>query len=394
MLRQGEIDMCGIAGFWAETLPKDASRLAQHMGNAIRHRGPDSGDHWLGENAGLALVHRRLAIVDLSPSGAQPMACATGRYRLVYNGEIYNHRILRQELEAAGIIDWNGHSDTETLLALIHRYGFAGALERCVGMFALALWDRQDRKLYLARDRMGEKPLYFGRQGGSFLFGSELKALRRHPHWQGEIDRDAITLLMRHNYIGGPYCIYRGLKKLLPGHYVVVSDNGQHVSEPVCYWSLEESVQAGQQDPFQGSANEAIDALEALLMDAVGLQMEADVPLGAFLSGGYDSSTVVALMQAQSRHPVRTFSIGFHEQGYNEAEHAKAVAAHLKTDHTELYVSSQDAMSVIPKLSSMYDEPFSDSSQIPTHLVSALAREQVTVSLSGCLLYTSDAADE
>lgn len=375
--------MCGIAGFWADHLPPRAGEIAHGMGQAILHRGPDMGDVWKDDAAGIALIHRRLAIVDLSPAGAQPMVSADGHHVIVFNGELYNHRALREELVAQGIGDWRGHSDTETLLAMIAHLGLGPTLARCIGMFAFALWDRQDRKLFLARNRMGEKPLYLGRQGKSFLFGSELKALRAHPDWQGEIDRDAITLLMRHNYIGAPHCIYRGMQKLLPGHYVEVADHGRQINAPVCYWSLESSIDQGRAEPFDGTPQEAVDALEVLLMDAVGQQMEADVPLGAFLSGGYDSSLVVALMQAQSSRPVRSFTIGLHEDGYNEATHAEAVARHLGTDHTELYVTARDALDVIPRLPQTYDEPFSDSSQIPTHLVSALARQHVTVSLSG-----------
>lgn len=375
--------MCGIAGFWAESPVQGAEQLAQKMGVAILHRGPDSSSTWHDEAAGLSLVHRRLAILDLSPAGAQPMTSRCGRYILCYNGEIYNYRALRGNLEATGHGGWRGKSDTEVLLALIVRDGLHKALEQSVGMFAIALWDRKEKVLTLARDRIGEKPLYYGRQGGSLLFASELKALRVHPDWQGDIDRDAITLLMRHNYIGAPYCIYRGIKKLLPGHYVEVRENGWQVSDPISYWSLEGSVLRGQANPLTLSDTEATDQLEELLMDAIGQQMEADVPLGAFLSGGVDSSTVVALMQAQSSRPVKSFSIGFHEQGYDEAQHAKAVAAYLKTDHTELYISAKEAMNLIPRLPQIFDEPFSDSSQIPTHLVSVLARRHVTVSLSG-----------
>jgi asparagine synthase (glutamine-hydrolysing) len=375
--------MCGIAGFWADSLPPAASDLASLIGRAIEHRGPDTSGFWKNDSAGILLIHRRLAIVDLSPTGVQPMGSVSGRYIIVFNGEIYNHRALRKELEFESISHWRGHSDTETLLAIIEHWGLHQALERCIGMFAFALWDQHERKLVLARDRIGEKPLYFGHQGSSFLFASELKALRAHPDWSGEINRDAITLLMRHNYIGAPHCIYRGMQKLLPGHYIEVTENGRKISEPQCYWSLEASISLGQEAPFNGSPEEAVDTLEALLKDAVRQQMEADVPLGAFLSGGYDSSLIVAMMQAQTSRPIRTFTIGFHETGYDEAACARAVAKHLGTEHTELYVSARDAVAVIPRLPKIYDEPFADSSQIPTYLVSALARQHVTVSLSG-----------
>ncbi|WP_164662049.1 asparagine synthase (glutamine-hydrolyzing) [Tropicibacter sp. Alg240-R139] len=380
--------MCGITGFWSAN-PIDApANLARHMAEAMIHRGPDSCGEWTDDTRGLALAHRRLAIIDLSPSGHQPMQSNNERYILSYNGEIYNHLEIRTELEIQGHSTWRGHSDTETLLAAISQWGLEGALQRCNGMFAFALWDRDSEKLFLARDRMGEKPLYYGRNGNSFLFTSELKTLRRHPDWQGTINRNALASFTRHNYVPGPHCIYEGLFKLPPAHFLVVSEDGRMVSEPICYWSLEDAVTQGQNDPLTCSDQEATDQLEALLMDAVGLRMAADVPLGAFLSGGFDSTTIVALMQAQAQRPVRTFSIGFHEEGYNEAVHAKAVAEHLGTDHTELYVTPEDALEVIPKLPAMYDEPFSDSSQIPTHLVSKMAREHVTVSLSG------DAGDE
>lgn len=380
--------MCGITGFWSVNSIHDPAALARQMGDAILHRGPDSNGEWADPTIGLGLAHRRLAIIDLSASGHQPMECWNGRYILSYNGEIYNHTDIRAELEAAGYGRWQGHSDTETLLAAFTEWGIDGTLARCNGMFAFALWDTETQKLFLARDRMGEKPLYYGRNGDSFLFGSELKALRQHPAWQGEINRNALASFVRHNYVPGQQCIFEGLQKLPPAHYIVVSETGRVISDPICYWSLENAVKSGQTTPLAGSDNDAIDQLESLLMDAVGIRMAADVPLGAFLSGGFDSTTIVALMQAQAKRPVRTFSIGFNEEGYNEAVHAKAVAQHLGTDHTELYVTSEDALAVIPKLSSMYDEPFSDSSQIPTFLVSQMARAHVTVSLSG------DAGDE
>ncbi|MDA3970257.1 MAG: asparagine synthase (glutamine-hydrolyzing) [Desulfobulbaceae bacterium] len=357
--------------------------IAERMAHRIQSRGPDDAGVWTEEGAGLALAHRRLSIIDLSPAGHQPMHSPCGRYTLVFNGEIYNHQDLRAELEAeGGAFDWRGHSDTETLLAALRHWGMQGALSRLNGMFAFALWDASERTLFLARDRLGEKPLYYGRSGNAFLFGSELKALAAHPDWQGAIDRDALALYMRHNYVPAPWSIYQGIAKLPPAHFVVIRENGRNVGEPFCYWDLgriaEQGVAAGAGEP------EALtDELDALLRDAVGRRMAADVPLGAFLSGGYDSTTVAALMQSQSERPVKTFTIGFHEEGYNEARHAKAVAEHLGTEHTELYVTPEEAMAVIPKLPTIYDEPFSDSSQIPTFLVSQLARQHVTVSLSG-----------
>ena len=383
--------MCGFAGFLGGAAMFGggrASSVASAMAGCIRHRGPDHGGLWLDPEAGVALAHRRLAIVDLSPAGEQPMHSASGRYVTIYNGEIYNHLELRRQLEAEGHGGrWRGHSDTETLLAAVEAWGIRGALERSIGMFALALWDRRERQLILARDRLGEKPLYYGWQGESFLFGSELKAFRHHPAFAGEIDRDALTLLMRHNYIPAPHSIYRGIAKLMPGCLATLRA-GRRELEIEAYWSAVEAAEQGVRNPVQAGPEEAVESLERLLMDAVGQQMIADVPLGAFLSGGVDSSTIVALMQAQSSRPVKTFSIGFHEEEYNEAAHAKAVAEHLGTDHTELYVTPREAMQVVPLLPEMYDEPFADSSQIPTYLVSKLARRSVTVSLSG------DAGDE
>lgn len=387
--------MCGFAGFLGfGALGLDSvPATAQKMGNAIRHRGPDDSGVWHDENGQIALVHQRLSIVDLSPAGHQPMISPSGRYVIAFNGEIYNHQVLRRELEKTTQPQggWRGHSDTETLLAGIDAWGFEATLTRAVGMFAVALWDRQTRLLSLARDRVGEKPLYFGWQGQGqrrvFLFGSELGALKAHPAFAAAIDRGALALLMRHNYIPAPHSIHEGIAKLEPGTLLRVSLAAQ---EPQVqrYWDFLATAQAGRANPFVGTPEQAVDALEALIKDSVGQQMMADVPLGAFLSGGIDSSTVVALMQAQSSRPVKTFTIGFHEEGYNEAVHAKAVAAHLGTDHTELYVTPEEAMAVIPRLPTLYSEPFADSSQIPTFLVSELARQHVTVSLSG------DAGDE
>ncbi|MHB1934961.1 MAG: asparagine synthase (glutamine-hydrolyzing) [Acidobacteriaceae bacterium] len=381
--------MCGLTGFWqlGGFSASEATALATAMAQRIAHRGPNDSGVWIDAGAGLALAFRRLSILDLSSAGHQPMVSASGRYVIVFNGEIYNYLQLRSELEGEGSVAWRGHSDTETLLAGFEAWGVEATLKKTVGMFAIALWDRAERTLYLARDRMGEKPLYYGWQNDVFLFGSELKALRAHPAFRGEIDRDAITLLLRHNCIPAPYSIYQGIRKLLPGTYLKFLP-GQRDGGPTPYWSLREVVEQGQAQPFSGSESEAVTALETHLLEAIGLQMIADVPLGAFLSGGIDSSTIVALMQAQSSQPVKTFTIGSHQQGYNEAEHAKAVARHLGTVHTELYVTPNDAMNVIPRLPTLYDEPFSDSSQIPTFLVSQMAKQHVTVSLSG------DAGDE
>ena len=373
--------MCGITGFWSfgrESGPAIAERMARR----IERRGPDDAGVWADDAAGLVLAHRRLSILDLSPAGHQPMVSPCGRYVLVYNGEIYNHLDLRRDLEAqGGHFDWRGHSDTETLLAALRHWGVEGALRRSNGMFAFALWDVRDHALYLARDRMGEKPLYYGRNGDSFLFASELKALRAFPGWSGDVDRDALALYLRHNYVPSPWSIYRGIHKLSPAHFVTIRDGGRQVGEPVCYWSLPAIASDGVRQT--GDVSALTDELDVLLRQAVGSRMMSDVPLGAFLSGGFDSTMVVAQMQAQSSRPVKTFSIGFHEVDHNEAQHAKAVAAYLGTDHTELYVSPEEAISVIPRLPEIYDEPFADSSQIPTFLVSQLARRHVTVSLSG-----------
>lgn len=368
--------MCGFAGVFGR--PSSAGNL-RSMGLAIASRGPDDSGVWIDPEASLGLVHRRLSIMDLSPAGHQPMASACERYVIAFNGEIYNHSELRQSL---GHSSWRGHSDTETLLAAIANWGIEATLKQCVGMFAFALWDRKTRRLTLARDRLGEKPLYYGWQGDVFLFGSELKALKAHPAFRAEIDRDALTLFLRHNAIPAPYSIYEGIHKLPPGTFLQLHAE-QRDARPVPYWSAKMAAEAGQRNRFQGSDVEAVAELERLLGKAVNGQMVADVPLGAFLSGGIDSTSVVALMQSQSIRPVKTFTIGFHEEDYNEADQAHTVARHLGTEHTELYVTPQDAMDVIPSLPTIYDEPFADSSQIPTYLVSRLARQHVTVSLSG-----------
>ncbi len=387
--------MCGFAGILSPSSNDSLSlsERARRMADTLVHRGPDDEGVWVDAKAGVALGHRRLAILDLSPQGHQPMESAAGRYVIACNGEIYNFQVLRGELDGAsgGTIPWRGHSDTEVMLAAFEAWGIKEALKRFVGMFAFALWDRKNTVLHLARDRMGEKPLYYGWSNGAFLFGSELKALRAYPAFGAEVDRGAIVLLLRHNYIPAPYTIYQGIRKLPPGALVTLTrEQAQRREEPSVsrYWSLRDVAERGIAQREALDDTEAVERLDGLLREAVAHQMVADVPLGAFLSGGVDSSTVVALMQAQSARPVKTFTIGFAEEGYNEAVHAKAVAQHLGTDHTELYVTPEEAMAVIPRLPELYDEPFSDSSQIPTFLVSRLARSAVTVSLSG------DAGDE
>lgn len=376
--------MCGITGFWDTSRQKSAlemQAIAQKMSDALLHRGPDDGGAWVDAAAGIALGHRRLAIVDLSPQGHQPMVSANGRYIIVFNGEIYNFLDLRRELERLGH-RFRGSSDTEVMLAAFTEWGLQQAVQQFNGMFAFALWDCQERVLHLCRDRLGEKPLYYGWMGKTLLFGSQLKALKAYPHFQSEINRDALALFLRHNYIPTPYSIYQGIYKLPPAT-VLTWNGGETRSSPIPYWSAKQIAESGVTHPFAGSESEAAEKLEALLQEAVKLRMLADVPLGAFLSGGIDSSTIVAMMQRVSSQPVKTFTIGFYENSYNEAAYAKAVAQHLGTDHTELYVTPEEALAVIPKLPTLYDEPFSDSSQIPTFLVSQLARGQVTVALSG-----------
>lgn len=387
--------MCGIVGFLAgrdAESPEVRRTTLKRMADRIRTRGPDDEGYWADEAGPVGLGHRRLSIIDLSPAGHQPMQSESGRFVIVFNGEIYNHQQLRDELQVAGRAPaWRGHSDTESLLAGFDAWGIRATVERAVGMFAIAVYDRKELQLTLARDRLGEKPLYYGWQGrnggASFLFASELKAFKAHPSFDAAINRTALTLLMRHNYVPAPHSIYEGICKLPPGTLLCVSLARR---EPTLtqYWSLPSVVTQGLRSPFDGSTDEAVDALEGVLRQSVRQQMIADVPLGAFLSGGIDSSTIVALMQAQSTRPVKTFTIGFNEEGYNEAIHAKAVARHLGTEHTELYVTPREALDVIPRLPSLYCEPFSDSSQIPTFLVSELSRRSVTVALSG------DAGDE
>ena len=393
--------MCGLVGFLGGLTNNDDNSILLHrMADTLKHRGPDDSGVWHDNEASIGLAHRRLAIVDLSPAGHQPMPSGSGRYLLAFNGEIYNHLALRKELEEIPPapnsikgpgINWCGHSDTETLLAGFDAWGIEATIKKSIGMFAIAVWDKQTKQLTLGRDRLGEKPLYYGWQGQGqqavFLFGSELKALKAHPAFSAEIDRNALCLYMRHNYIPAPYSIYKGIAKLTPGCLLSVSLEHQKPKIEK-YWDVIATAKQGIEQPFSGTPDDAIDALEILLKDAVGQQMMADVPLGAFLSGGIDSSTVVALMQLQSSSPVKTFTIGFNDNGYSEALNAKAVSKYLGTEHTELYISPEQAQAVIPQLTDIYCEPFADSSQLPTFLVSQLAKQKVTVSLSG------DAGDE
>lgn len=353
------------------------------MAAALRHRGPDDCDVWVDESVGVALGHQRLAVIDLSVAGHQPMVSADGRFVITYNGEIYNFRLLRTDLQADGC-DFRGYSDTEVLLEACALWGIEQALQRVNGMFAFALWDRKLRCLHLARDRIGEKPLYYGRNGEKFLFASELKAMRASSGFQPSIDKAALELFLRHNFIPAPCSIYEGIRKLPAGaHFTLALDRAEDLGEPRKYWSLKAVAEEGVRNPYRGSDGDVIQRSRELLYDAVDVRLEADVPLGAFLSGGIDSSLVVALMQSGSSSRVKTFTIGFEEHGYNEAEQARAIARHLGTDHTELYVTPAETREVVPSLPDYYDEPFADSSQIPTYLVSKLASQAVTVSLSG-----------
>ncbi len=380
--------MCGIAGILGFRLGRLNSNIVS-MARMLAHRGPDDGGIWVDNEAGVSLAHRRLSVLDLSAAGHQPMISPSQRFVISYNGEIYNHLELRGELEADERVPaWRGHSDTETLLAGIDAWGLEKTLEKCVGMFAFALWDRRERSLILVRDRIGEKPLYYGWIKDTLVFGSELKAIRAYPGFDARIDRRALTLFLRHNCVPAPWSIYENIWKLPPGCFVRFDarnlagerNTPGHVQ---AYWSARTVAEAGMRDPFPGNEEEATEELIRLIGQSLAGQRIADVPLGAFLSGGIDSSTVVALLQAQSTIPVRTFTIGFHEDDFNEAEQAHDVARHLGTDHTELYVTAEEARSVIPKLPAIYDEPFADSSQIPTYLVARLARRHVTVALSG-----------
>ena len=375
--------MCGIAGFLQRgALRSDAGPIVAAMAGALVHRGPDKSGIWLDEEAGVAFGHQRLSILDLSAAGDQPMLSHHGRYVVTYNGEIYNLDELRRLLSKEAGLTWRGHSDTEVLLAAIEHWGVERALSQLNGMFAFALWDRETRVLTLARDRMGEKPLYYGIINGCFLFGSELKALRAYPEFEANLDRTALSSMFRYDYIPAPRTIWKEISKLAAGHWLQVKGNGASIGEATPYWSLEECASFGAAHQFE-DPEQMIADLDRLLRDSVKMRMMADVPVGAFLSGGIDSSLIVALMQAQSAKKVKSFTIGFEEDAYDEAPHASAVAKELGTDHTELYLTSKDALELIPSLASWWDEPFGDSSQIPTLLVSQLSSRSVKVVLSG-----------
>lgn len=385
--------MCGLTGIFVAIPNSAALESVEQMTNALHHRGPDAGATFVDEAVGLALGHRRLAIIELSERGAQPMHSADGRYMLAFNGEIYNHLDLRQELVSRRAVSWRGTSDTETLVECFAAWGIEATLKKAVGMFAIALWDRRERRLTLARDRFGEKPLYYGFVGqgraSTLIFGSELKALRAFSGFDNPVDRDALALFLRYSYVPAPWSIYRNVFKLEPGALLTLTaeDVASQRRDIQKFWTYEEVVASGLANPITDEAL-GLDQLEHVLSEAVGLQLEADVPVGAFLSGGIDSSTIAALMQARSSRRIKTFTIGFDEAGFDEAPHARAVARHLGTDHHEIRVSASEAREVIPHLSSQYDEPFGDSSQIPTSIVCAVARREVTVALSG------DAGDE
>lgn len=377
--------MCGITGFCGDFQPAATlTATAWRMANSLLHRGPDDGGVWVETSAGLSLAQRRLAILDLSPHGHQPMLSNCGRWVFVFNGEIYNAHHLRTELTQLGHNNWRGHSDTEIMLAAIANWGLQAALQHCVGMFACALWDRREQTLNLFRDRIGEKPLYYGWAANIFLFGSELKALRTHPQFTNAIDRNALNLFMRYSYVPAPHSIYHNVYKLLPGTILTLTSPWQQQNAVLqTYWSAQQKIAQSLHNPFRGTIQDAVLQLETLLTATIRDQMCADVPLGAFLSGGIDSSTIVAIMQTQSTTPVRTFSIGFAEPAFDEAPHARAVAEHLGTQHTEVYITTDQTLQIIPNLANIYDEPFADSSQIPTALIAAVARQQITVSLSG-----------
>lgn len=384
--------MCGITGILSlkkELFGNSLEAIAKSMADRLVHRGPDDQGVWSGDS-GVALAHRRLAILDLSAAGHQPMHSICERYVMVFNGEIYNHMEVRKELNCEEKFvrenGWKSHCDTETFLGAISVWGLKKALQNMVGMFAFALWDKEEKVLYLGRDRLGEKPLYYGMQGGSFIFASELKAFKAFLGFEAKIDREALGLFIRYGYVPSPHSIYKDFYKILPGTYlkITVDDAAAgKIPDATSYWSLCEVAERGQNEMFRGSVADATDELDRLLRQAVSGEMQSDVPMGALLSGGIDSSTIVALMQAHSKQDVKTFTIGFNEGSYNEATHARQVATYLGTNHTEMYVTSEQALSVIPSLATLYDEPFADVSQIPTFLISKLASEHVTVCLTG-----------
>lgn len=381
--------MCGFAGIWKKRLinsnADDIGTIVQAMSQTLLHRGPDGQGHYVDKEHGIALAHTRLAIQDLSEHGHQPMLSPDNRYSLVFNGEIYNHRSIRVLLSELHTIDWQGHSDTEVLLQSIIHLGFDATLQKVEGMFAFALWDRQLKRLTLARDRFGEKPLYYGISQDYWLFASELKAIKAFPNFEARIDRNALEQFFTFNYIPAPLSIYQGIKKLLPGHYVHINQVAQDLDslKPCAYWSAKDEAKRAYDQCFVGSFADAVNQLDDVLSDSVASQMESDVPLGAFLSGGLDSSLITALMQKQSSAPISTFTIGFHDRSFNEANQAKAIANTLKTNHTELYIEPEACLDFIQELPSVYDEPFADSSQLPMLLLSKLVRNHVTVALSG-----------
>ncbi|CCO23249.1 asparagine synthase (glutamine-hydrolyzing) [Maridesulfovibrio hydrothermalis] len=378
--------MCAIAGlidFSHSTGTGQLERIARKMGEAQNHRGPDGHGQWSDPESGIALDHRRLAIIDLTDEGVQPMHSCSRRYVTVFNGEIYNYRELRAKLEQAeGFRGWRGHSDTEVMLEAFEQWGFEKAVKSFNGMFSIALWDRENRQLFLARDRMGEKPLYYSNQGDTFLFGSELKALMAHESFVKNIDRHSLASYLRYHYVPAPRTIFKDVHCLMPGTWIIIQPDGS-ISEPQQYWSLLDCARDAENKIFTAPDENIIETLEDLLLKVIEREMISDVPLGAFLSGGIDSSLIVALMQQCALSPVKTFTIGFDDEAYNEADDAKAVARHIGTEHTELYVSPKDALDIIPQIPHIWDQPFSDASQIPTHLVSRMTREHVTVALSG-----------
>ncbi|WP_027720792.1 asparagine synthase (glutamine-hydrolyzing) [Maridesulfovibrio zosterae] len=378
--------MCGIAGlidFSRSTSSEQLERIARKMGDAQNSRGPDGCAQWSDPDSGIALDHRRLAIIDLTKEGVQPMHSRSGRFVTIFNGEIYNYRDLREELEQAeGFNGWRGHSDTEVMLEAVEQWGFEKAVKSFSGMFAIAIWDRHSKRLFLVRDRMGEKPLYYSTQNNTFLFGSELKALMVHAAFEKEIDRHSLASYLRYHYVPAPRTIFKEVQCLMPGTWICIDIDGT-TSEPQTYWSLLDCAREAENKIFTAPDNTIIETLEDLLLNVIEREMISDVPLGAFLSGGIDSSLIVSLMQQCALAPVKTFTIGFNDKAYNEAAEAKAVAKHIGTEHTELYVSPKDALEVIPKIPHIWDQPFSDASQIPTHLVSCMTREHVTVALSG-----------
>jgi len=394
--------MCGITGIFGNLRKDELAISVQKMSSTLTHRGPDDAGTWINEESGIAFGHQRLSIVDLSSVGHQPMMSPCGRFSVIFNGEIYNHLQLRDKLNASAYKQsWKGHSDTETLVSAFSQWGIEKTLEQLVGMFAIAVWDTRIKKLYLIRDRFGEKPLYYGWSNNTFLFGSELKALRSYKGFNNEIDRNVLSLYMQYMYVPSPYSIFKDVYKLDPGCILEIDDSGK-VQPPeqitssvfnakgisIKQWYSLSKIAKNSQNNLIEDENEAIELLEKTLLESVQSQLISDVPLGAFLSGGIDSSVIVSLMQKVSKNPVKTFTIGFEESAFNEAIYAKDVAKHLGTDHHELYITASDAIEVIPSLPTLYDEPFADSSQIPTYLVSQLAHQSVTVSLSG------DAGDE